>query len=90
VTSDRIMQGATGSWASTVPLSAVELGIFSVLAAGPLDVETPRRRLGPSEHSAHDFFDVLVAAGLPERDDSGRYGNGSEAARFLAVTRFEF
>jgi hypothetical protein len=83
LTYDRILQLATGFWASKVLLSAVELGVFGALAAEPLDADTLRLRLGIHERSARDFFDALVAAGLLERDATGRYGNGQEAARFL-------
>ena len=41
VTYDRIMQTAMGFWASKTLMSAVELGVFGVLAAGPLDAASP-------------------------------------------------
>jgi hypothetical protein len=34
---DRIMHTAIGFWSSKVLLSAVEIGVFGTLAAGPLD-----------------------------------------------------
>jgi hypothetical protein len=83
VTHDRIMQLAMGFWASKVLLSAVECGVFGALAGGPLTAEALRLRLGLHERAARDFFDALVAEGLLERDQTGRYSNGSEAARFL-------
>ncbi len=64
VTYDRIMQTAMGFWASKTLMSAVELGVFAVLAAGPLDTETLRKQLGIHERAARDFFDALVAQGL--------------------------
>ncbi len=63
-------------------LSAVELGLFSELANGPLDAETLRDRLGLHSRSARDFFDALVALGMLERDGD-RYANTSETDLFL-------
>jgi hypothetical protein len=83
VTYDRIIQTAIGFWASKVLLSAVELGIFAVLAAGPLDATALRLKLGIHERAARDFFDALVAEGFLQRDNAGRYSNAAEAARFL-------
>ena len=83
VTYDRIIQTAIGFWASKVLLSAVELGIFAALAAGPLDATALRLKLGLHERAARDFFDALVAEGFLQRDNAGRYSNDAEAARFL-------
>jgi hypothetical protein len=65
-----------------VILSAVELGLFAVLAAGPLNAEHLRERLGLHPRAARDFFDTLVALGLLERTD-GRYANTAETDRYL-------
>ena len=63
-----IMQLGTAFWASKTLLSAVELGLFSELAAnGPGDAEALRARLGLHPRSARDFFDALVALGMLER-----------------------
>jgi hypothetical protein len=40
---NNIMQTGLGFWASKTLLSAVELGVFTELARGPLDAETLRR-----------------------------------------------
>ncbi len=83
VTPDAIMQLGLGFWGSKALLSAVELGVFSELAAaGALDGETLRGRLGLHRRSATDFFDALVALGMLERDD-GRYDNTPAAELFL-------
>ncbi len=83
VTPDAIMQLGLGFWGSKALLSAVELGLFSVLAdAGPLDSEELGERLGLNERSATDFFDALVALGMLERED-GRYSNTPETDLFL-------
>ena len=83
VTHDRIRQMAIGFQASKVLLSAVECGVFGAFAGGPLDATALRLRLGLHERAARDFFDALVAEGLLERDNAGRYSNSAEAAQFL-------
>jgi SAM-dependent methyltransferase len=83
VTPEPIMQLGLGFWASKTLLSAVGLGLFSVLAeAGPLDAETLRGRLELHERSAIDFFDALVALGMLERED-GHYSNTPATDLFL-------
>ncbi|MGH8665032.1 MAG: methyltransferase [Burkholderiales bacterium] len=79
---DRIMELGLGFWGSKTLLSAVELGLFTTLAAGPLDSETLRNRLGVHERGARDFFDALVALGMLERRD-GRYLNTPETGCYL-------
>src|SRR4051794_26879903 len=83
LTYDRIMQTAMGFWASKTLMSAVELGVFGVLAASPLNAASLHRRLGIHERAARDFFDALVALGLLQRDQDGLYANSPEAAHFL-------
>src|SRR5262245_51966481 len=46
VTPDKIMQIGLGFWASKALLSAIELGLFSILAKGPADAECVRQKLG--------------------------------------------
>jgi hypothetical protein len=79
---DRIMQLGLGFWGSKTLLSAVELGVFTELAEGPLDGESLRTRLGLHRRSARDFFDALVALGMLQRNDS-RYSNTAECDFFL-------
>lgn len=83
ITHDRIMQLATGFWASKVLLSAVELGVFGAFADGPLKLPDLRMRLGLHERSARDFFDALVALGMLGRDENGHYSNTEESELFL-------
>jgi precorrin-6B methylase 2 len=79
-----IMQLGMGFWGSKTLLSAVELGVFSELAAGgPRDADALRERLGLHERSARDFLDALVALQMLERDDEGLYGNSAETDLFL-------
>jgi len=78
----RLLQLGMGFWGPRAFLSAVELGLFSVLAKGPLDEPQLRQRLGLHPRSARDFFDTLVALGVLQRT-AGRYRNAPDADAFL-------
>ena len=79
----RILEIAYAFWRSKALLSAVELGVFTVLAEGPFDLATFTRRIGIHERGARDFFDALVALGALRRDADGRYGNDPEFDLYL-------
>src|ERR1700745_890766 len=79
----RMMELGLGFMASKTALSAVELGVFTVLAERPLEGDELRRRLGLHRRSAVDFFDALVAVGLLVRGADGRYANTPESDHFL-------
>ena len=81
-TPEKIMHLGTAFWGSKTLLSAVELEVFTILATGPMDTETLRKRLGLHERSALDFFDALVALGMLERQD-GLYSNTPETDLYL-------
>jgi len=74
----RILEIAYAFWRSKALLSAVELGVFTMLAEGPLDLATLTRRTGIHERGARDFFDALVALGALRRDGGARYGDDPE------------
>ena len=76
------MQLGMGYWASKTLLSAVELGVFSELAKGPLALDALTGRLRISHRSARDYFDALVALGMLDRRD-GRYMNTRESDYYL-------
>jgi SAM-dependent methyltransferase len=78
----KIMQLGVGFLGSKTLLSAIELGLFTVLALGPRDAETLRLQLGLHPRSARDFFDALVALGMLKRTGT-RYANTPETALFL-------
>jgi precorrin-6B methylase 2 len=82
VTPDRIMQTGLGFWGSKTLLSAVELGLFTLLATKPLDEAAIRAKLGLHPRSSRDFLDALVAMGFLERRD-GVYANTPDTATFL-------
>src|SRR5262245_22973911 len=74
ITPDAIMQLGFGYWGSKTLLSAVELGLFTELAKGPLALDEVRARLNLHERSARDFLDALVALGMLRREQS-KYAN---------------
>jgi precorrin-6B methylase 2 len=76
------MQLGTAFWGSKTLLSAVELGLFTELAKGPLNEATLAERLHLHSRSARDFFDALVALGMLRRTGA-RYANTPETALFL-------
>jgi hypothetical protein len=81
-TPDAILQTGLAFWPAKTLLSAIELGVFTELAAGPETLEGLRTRLGLHPRSARDFFDTLVALGFLGRQD-GRYANTAATDLFL-------
>jgi len=86
VTPARILDIGFGFWPSKTLLSAVEIGLFTVLGKRSMTGKALEQALGLHARSNPDFFDALVALKLLDRDGDGadaRYRNTSEAARFL-------
>jgi hypothetical protein len=80
------MQVGMGFFASKTLLSAVELGLFTTLAKGPLTGGEIAAALGLHPRAIPDFPDALVAVGLLDRVGDGpdaRYANTSDTAMFL-------
>ncbi len=82
VAPERILQLGLGFWGSKTLLSAIELGLFTELAKGPLDANALTKRLALHQRSARDFFDALVALGMLRRTGT-RYANTPETSSFL-------
>jgi hypothetical protein len=82
VTPDSILQLGLGFWSSKALLSAVELGVFTELAKGPLDALTLIERLRIHPRGARDFFDSLVALHMLDRNGD-RYSNTQQTDIFL-------
>jgi hypothetical protein len=83
---DRILEIGMGFWASKTLLSAVELGLFSALAAGPKTGDALEAALGLHPRATADFLDALVALGLLSRRGDGaegRYMNTPATALYL-------
>lgn len=81
-TPEKIFNIGFGFWSAKALLSAVELGVFTELAKGPLDFAALAHRVGLHDRSARDFLDSLVALKLLDRED-GRYSNSADADFFL-------
>lgn len=77
-----LTQLALSFWGARAFLSAVELDVFSVLAAGALTEVQLRERLKLHPRSSRDFFDALVALQVLNRTD-GKYSNTQETDAFL-------
>jgi SAM-dependent methyltransferase len=58
---------ALGFWNAKVAMTAVDIGVFRELAAGPATASEVADRLGLAGRGARDFLDALVATGLLER-----------------------
>src|SRR4026207_1906000 len=63
LTPAKIMQLGTGFWGSKTLLSAIELGLFTELAKGPLDAAALTKRLPLPPRRARDLFDRAVGVG---------------------------
>src|SRR5215471_10242954 len=85
-TPEAILQLAFGYWGSKTLLSAVELGLFTELARGPLPLNDIRARLNLHARSARDFLDALVALGMLQREQ-GKYANTPATDRYLDRTK---
>ena len=82
VSPERIFNLGFGYWGARALLSAVELGVFTELARGPLDAPQLAARLSLHRRGIRDFLDALVALGMLERD-KGTYSNTAESDLFL-------
>lgn len=83
---DRIMQLGMGFWGSKTLLSAIEIGLFTELAKGPLSLSAVTERVALHPRSARDFLDALVALGMLQRTGD-RYANTPETDRYLDKTK---
>ncbi len=81
-----ILQTAFGFWSSKVLLSAVEMGLFTVLRDRKLTGAELAGEIGLHPRAISDFFDALVAMKFLERDGDGaaaRYFNTPLTALYL-------
>jgi hypothetical protein len=86
LTPARIMQVGMGFWPAKVLLSAIELGVFTLLGSKSMTGEQLQVALKLHPRANPDFFDTLVALGFLGRDGSGDdacYRNSAESAMFL-------
>jgi hypothetical protein len=71
ISPDHILQTGMGFWPAKTLLSAVELGLFTLLAEGPATGRQIEARLGLAPRATFDFLDALLALGFLERDGNG-------------------
>ncbi|NBM18198.1 methyltransferase [Streptomyces sp. GC420] len=69
-------------WKTRILLSAVELGVFTALAGGPLTAAGLCARTALHPGPSADFLDALVALGLLDRSGD-RYAGTPEALEYL-------
>ena len=81
--SDDILEIGFAFRKSRALLSAVELGVFTILGDGPLAEGSLVARLGIHDRGARDFLDTLVGLGLLKRDGTGHYANAPMSAAYL-------
>jgi SAM-dependent methyltransferase len=86
LTPEGILKLGLGFWASKTLLSAIELGLFTELAAGPRGRDELAATLGLHPRGARDFLDALVALGMLERDGDV-YSNSPESDVFLDTNK---
>lgn len=82
----RILEIGLGFMASKTLLTAVNLGLFTLLADGPRSGSEIRSQLGLHERGLYDFLDTLVALGFLHREglkETSSYSNAPEADLFL-------
>jgi SAM-dependent methyltransferase len=81
-TPERIMQLATGGWATGILGAAASHSLFTHLEAGADTADQLAAQAGISERGAQTLLDGLVGLGLVELRE-GNYRNTAEAATFL-------
>lgn len=90
LTPARILETGMAFWGAKALLSAVELGLFTELAAAPLTGAEIEARLALHPRATFDFLDTLVALGMLDRRGNGataRYRNTPETALYLDRSR---
>ena len=80
---DLVDEIASGFRRSQILFSGLRLGVFDVLSRGPLAADGLADALGADSRGTRILADALVALGLLEKDDEGRYRNRDEASEEL-------
>jgi O-methyltransferase domain/Dimerisation domain len=78
-----ILEMGMAFWSTRAVVAAVEFGVFTQLAAGPLSGQELMDKLGLHPQAAEPVLDALVVLGLLRRDRAGRYSNSRRTALFL-------
>ncbi len=82
----KIMQIGMGFFASKTMLTAVNMGLFTLLATGELAGQSIKEKLGLHDRGLYDFLDTLVALGFLKRTgikETAVYSNAEDADLFL-------
>jgi hypothetical protein len=79
---DLIANISYGFMASRVLFSAIEFGLFSELAKGPLNASEIQQRCGLHQRGVRDFLDTLVTLGMLDRGGDS-YSNTAETDFYL-------
>ncbi|SCX50042.1 methyltransferase [Nitrosospira sp. Nsp1] len=82
LTPENILQTGMAFWPSKTLLCAVEIGVFTELAQGPVNLDSLQERLGLHPRASRDFLDTLVALGFLKREGD-RYSNTPETDLYL-------
>lgn len=82
VAPDAILQLGLGFWGSKALLTAVELGLFTLLAHGPRTAKALEVDLQLQPRRTRDFLDALVSLGMLEREGE-EYRNTAATDLFL-------
>ena len=80
---DAIMQLGLAFWGSKALLTAVELGLFTTLARGPLTGKELTAKLGLQPRGTTDWLDALVSHGMLRRSADGEYANTPATGLYL-------
>ena len=83
-----ILQTAFGFWSSKVLLSAVELGVFTILKDRKMTGTDLAKQVGMHPRGIGDFFDALVAMKFLEREGDGadaRYSNTAADGACISI-----
>ena len=86
ISPSKIIETGMGFWASKTLLTAVSLGLFTLLAKGPLSAKEIMEQLELSDRSVYDYLDALVALGFLKRkglEQKAIYSNTAETDLFL-------
>ena len=81
-----IMALSTAYWSSQTLLTANRIGLFALLAEGPLGAAAVSQRLGTAPRHTDLFLRACVGLGLVEQDTQG-YRNAPSAETFLVPGR---
>lgn len=88
-----IMQIGMGFWASKTLLTAVHMGLFTLLAGGSLSGQEIQEKLGLHDRSLFDFLDALVALGFLHRTgikEKAKYSNSDDSDFFLDKQKLSY